>query len=232
MVTIAGSEARHIGKVLRLRENDSITLFDGDGTIYNGTIIRKDQKQILVRIDDRSVACEQQDNHIILGQALPKATKMDFIVQKSTELGISRIIPFCSMRTVVRYDAQKANDRVRHWQRIAVEAAKQSGTRHIPAVEQIEHFKTLIEHDFDGYLKILLWEEEHALLLRQSLKPSVACRKIIFLVGPEGGFDREEVTLAREHGFTPVSLGAAVLRTETVSIAVLSVIRYEMGDLG
>ena len=231
-VIIEGSEARHIGKVLRLREHDSITLFDCNGTIYTGTIIKKDNRQVQVRIDDRCMALEGHDINIILGQALAKGMKMDLIVQKSTELGVSRIIPFSSLRTSMRYNEKKAHDRVSHWQKIALESAKQSGLRHIPAVEKVDTFKSLAVRNFDGYLKIILWEEENALRLRHVLKTSHALKNVIFLVGPEGGFDREEVAFAREQGFSSISLGDTVLRTETVSISVLSVIRYETGDFG
>lgn len=232
IVTISGSEARHIGKVLRLRENDEVTLFDGSGTIYDGKIIKKDNRQVQVRIDRESSAHEQQNMIILLGQALTKGSKMDLIVQKSTELGVSRIIPFSSLRTVMRYDEKQSLARVNHWQRIALASAKQSGRRHIPDVESIADFNNLVTRDFPEYLKIILWEEENAVRLRHILKNSAELHAVIFLVGPEGGFDTNEVACAREQGFVPVSLGDTVLRTETVSSAVLSVIRYESGDFG
>jgi len=231
-ITISGSEARHIGKVLRLREHDSITLFDGNGTIYNGTIIRKDHKQVQVRIERESSGHDQQEANIVLGQALTKGSKMDLIVQKSTELGVSRIIPFSSARTIMRYDEKQAAGRVSHWQRIALASAKQSGRRRVPAVANITDFDRFVAGDLPGYLKIILWEEENAVRLRQVLKQSVSLNPVIFLVGPEGGFAPDEVARAREQGFIPASLGDTVLRTETVSSAVLSVIRYETGDFG
>ena len=232
MVTISGSEARHIGTVLRLREQAAITLFDDDGTIYEATIIKKDHKQVQVRIDHESRDQERQHMMILLGQALTKGSKMDLIVQKSTELGVSRIIPFSSLRTIMRYDEKQSRARVSHWQRIALASAKQSGRRHIPAVENIAAFNSLVTRDLPGYLKIILWEEESAVRLRHVLKNSAALLPVVFLVGPEGGFDPKEVACAREQGFIPVSLGDTVLRTETVSSAVLSVIRYESGDFG
>jgi 16S rRNA (uracil1498-N3)-methyltransferase len=231
-ITIAGSEARHIGKVLRLKEHDSITLFDDNGTIYNGTIISKDHKQVQVRIERESRDHDQQEANIVLGQALTKGSKMDLIVQKSTELGVSRIIPFSSARTIMRYDEKQSVGRVRHWQRIALASAKQSGRRSVPAVANITDFDRLVASDLPGYLKIILWEEENAVRLRQVLKQSTALNPLIFLVGPEGGFAQDEVVRAREQGFITASLGNTVLRTETVSSAVLSVIRYETGDFG
>ena len=231
-ITIAGSEARHIGKVLRLKERDSITLFDDNGTIYNGTIISKDHKQVQVRIERESRDHDQQEANIVLGQALTKGSKMDLIVQKSTELGVSRIIPFSSARTIMRYDKKQSVGRVSHWQRIALASAKQSGRRRVPAVANITDFDRLVASDLPGYLKIILWEEESAVRLRQVLKQSSSLNPLIFLVGPEGGFAQDEVVRAREQGFITASLGDTVLRTETVSSAVLSVIRYETGDFG
>jgi 16S rRNA (uracil1498-N3)-methyltransferase len=231
-ITIAGSEARHIGKVLRLKERDSITLFDDNGTIYNGTIISKDHKQVQVRIERESRDHDQREANIVLGQALTKGSKMDLIVQKSTELGVSRIIPFSSARTIMRYDEKQSVGRVSHWQRIALASAKQSGRRRVPAVANITDFDRLVASDLPGYLKIILWEEENAVRLRQVLKQSPALNPLIFLVGPEGGFAQDEVVRAREQGFITASLGDTVLRTETVSSAVLSVIRYETGDFG
>jgi 16S rRNA (uracil1498-N3)-methyltransferase len=229
---IEGSEARHIGKVLRMCEQDSIHLFDEDGTVYAGTIIRKDKQRILVRIDDRCAAPERDDKEIILGQALPKAMKMDLIVQKATELGVSRIIPFSSMRTVARYDSKREQDKIRHWRQIAVASAQQSGMRYIPAIEGVAEFKDLVGRNFDGCLKIILWEEEKKSRLRKVIQQSRDDKKIIFLVGPEGGFAPEEAASAQERGFNAASLGDAVLRTETVSLAVLSILRYEAGDFG
>jgi 16S rRNA (uracil1498-N3)-methyltransferase len=232
MITISGSEARHIGKVLRLRQHDSITLFDGSGTIYNGTIISKDHKQVQVRIERESSEHEQQEAIILLGQALAKGSKMDLIVQKSTELGVSRIIPFSSARTIMRYDEKQAVNRVSHWQGIALASAKQSGRLRVPAVADITDFDRLVASDLPAFLKIILWEEESAVRLRHVLKQSASLNPVIFLVGPEGGFAQDEVARAREQGFIPASLGDTVLRTETVSSAVLSVIRYEIGDFG
>jgi 16S rRNA (uracil1498-N3)-methyltransferase len=231
-VTIEGREARHLGNVLRMREQDSIHLFAVDGTVYTGTIVRKDAKRITVRIDTSCAAPVRDDSQIILAQAIPKGKKMDLIVQKATELGVTRIIPFSSLRTIARYDEQKEHDRVRHWQQIAVESAKQSGTRHVPAVEGIVKFPDLLQRSFEGYVKIILWEEEKNCRLRQIFQSSRGEHKTIFVVGPEGGFDAEEVVLARSRGFCAVSLGDSVLRTETVSMAVLSLLRYEAGDFG
>lgn len=231
-VTITGSEARHMVKVLRLREHDSITLFDGSGTSYNGTIISKDHKQVQVRIERESSDHDRQEAIILLGQALTKGAKMDSIVQKSTELGVSRIIPFSSARTIMRYDEKQAVGRVSHWQRIALASAKQSGRLRVPAVANVTDFDSLVASDLPGYLKIILWEEENAVRLRHVLQQRAPLAPLIFLVGPEGGFAQDEVARAREQRFIPTSLGDTVLRTETVSSAVLAVIRYETGDFG
>ncbi len=231
-ITIDGEEARHIAQVLRFRANDPIALFDREGTVYQGVIAKTGRRQVQVEIIDRMVTAQEDGKRIILGQALPKSKKMDLIVQKCTELGISEIIPFYSARSIPRFDERKSGDRVRHWQKIAVASVKQSGVARIPSVERIVDFKNVVTRDYPGYLKIILWEEEAGLRLRNVLEQDLTLHHIIFLVGPEGGFTVEEIELAKEHGFVSISLGDTILRAETVSIALLSIVRYEMGALG
>lgn len=231
-ITISGSEAHHIGTVLRLGINDEISLFDQVGTEYRGIIVEKSRRTICVKIKDKT-PCEYEDSiSIVLGQSLVKGKKMDIIVQKATELGAAVIIPFRSMRSIPRLDEQSATGKAAHWQKIAVEAAKQSGRLPAPQVEHVQAFRELIGRNFDGFLKIILWEKEtertlHAVLAQNPDPTSVLC-----LVGPEGGFTPEEVHSAMRHGFIPVSLGKAVLRTETASIALLAILQYEAGRLG
>ncbi len=231
-IIISGSEAHHIGTVLRREINDEVSLFDQDGTEYRGIIVEKSYRTIQVKIKDKMPFAEEAAIKIMLGQAVVKGKKMDMIVQKATELGAARIIPFRAMRSIPRYDEKGTSRKIAHWQQIAVEAAKQSGRRLVPEVEPLQTFPELIRRDFEGLLKVILWEEEterpfHALLKENRGQKSVLC-----LVGPEGGFTREEVEAAMRHGFISVSLGRAVLRTETVCIAVLAILQYEAGMLG
>lgn len=231
-ITIAGSEAHHIGTVLRLGINDEISLFDQNGAEYRGIIVEKSRRTIRVKIKSKTPCGYKAPISIVLGQALVKGKKMDIIVQKATELGAAAIIPFCSMRSIPRIDERSATEKVAHWQKIAVEAAKQSGRLPAPQVEPVQEFREIIHRDFDGFLKIILWEEETERALHAVLTQNPDHTSLLCLVGPEGGFAQEEVNSAMRHGFIPVSLGKAILRTETASIALLAILQYEAGVLG
>jgi 16S rRNA (uracil1498-N3)-methyltransferase len=231
-ISIVGSEAHHIGTVLRLRINDVITLFDQDGTVYEGIIVEKDHQYIQAQIKGKTPFVHNDVIHIVLGQSVPKGKKMDLIVQKSTELGATAIIPFYSMRSIPRYNAKQAIEKVAHWQKVCVEAGKQSGRLPIPTVEPIQNFNKLIKRNFNGYLKIILWEEEQERHLKMVLRQNSSRNPMFFLIGPEGGFAKEEVELAVRNGFISVALGQAIMRTETVGIAILSILQYEAGAFG
>jgi 16S rRNA (uracil1498-N3)-methyltransferase len=229
---IEGDEAKHIAQVLRMKINHPITLFDRDGTIYSGIIISTGHKQIQVRVVDKNIPADYGSGKIIIGQALPKAKKMDLIIQKSTELGVTGIMPFYCSRSIPRYDQRKAEERVRHWQNISIAAVKQSGIRKVPTIHRMVSFQEIVTTDFHGFLKLICWEEEHKLTLGTALRETKPLQDIIFLIGPEGGFTKDEADFAQTNGFVSVSLGKPLLRTETVSITVLTIIRYEMGAFG
>lgn len=231
-VVVKGEEARHIGRVLRLKSNDNILLFDREGNTYTGIIIDRKHEEVKVKVIDKKKRRLTNKTNVILCQAITKAKKMDFIVQKSTELGVCRIIPFFSSRCVPKWDSIKASNRVQHWQKIVTASVKQSGVREIPAVENILDFSDLIKKDFEGFLKLILWERESELSLKKIFTSKGIPSKILFVVGPEGGFSEDEIILAKEDGFVPVGLGNYILRAETVPIAVLTIISYENGELG
>lgn len=230
-VVIKGEEARHIRKVLRLKYKDKILLFDKKGNRYTGIIVNQKREEAEVRIIDKKHINESKKNEIILCQAVMKAKKMDFIVQKSTELGVSRIIPFFSSRCIPRWDNTKAGNKILHWQKIITASVKQSGIRAVPDIENISDFSELIKRDFTGFLKLILWEGSSESSMKKIFSTNFYPSKIIFMVGPEGGFSEEEIFLAEENDFVTIGLGEYILRAETVPIVVLSLIRYESGEL-
>jgi 16S rRNA (uracil1498-N3)-methyltransferase len=231
-IIITGSEAHHMGTVRRLRIHDAVTLFDQDGTVYEGIIVEKNNQCVHVQIKGKTPLVHNNAIQIVLGQSVPKGKKMDIIVQKAAELGAASIIPFYSMRSIPRFNAKKAEEKTEHWQKICIEAGKQSGRLPIPVVEPIQNFNELAKKSFAGFLKIIFWEEEKERQLKVVLRQNIIPKPIFFLVGPEGGFTTEEVELAAQNGFISVSLGQTVLRTETVSIAILSIFQYESGAFG
>jgi 16S rRNA (uracil1498-N3)-methyltransferase len=166
---------------------------------------------------------------IILLQALPEKERMELIIQKTTELGISVILPFQSEKSISLKEREAKQKKAHRWQEIAVKAVQQSRRAKVPRVEECRTFQEVLGVCMGDGLKILLWEkggEDLKNVLRQPLPP-----KIYVMVGPEGGVTEEEVRLAKEEGFIPVKLGQRILRTETAAIALVAILQFELGDL-
>jgi 16S rRNA (uracil1498-N3)-methyltransferase len=158
---------------------------------------------------------------------------MDYLVQKTSELGVDRIIPFFSERTVPRFDKEKAANKMRHWHEIAVNAAKQCGRIILPTIEPLVSFRDLIgQWPGNDDLKIIFWEAEESADFKSVLKSSLSEKNFVGIVGPEGGFSNAEIDSALDGGFVPVSLGDRILRTETAAITMAALVQYELGDLG
>ncbi len=230
-IIISGDEGRHIMKVLRLKQNDFILLFDSDGTVYDSVIksVRKDE--VFADI----IKITKSDNHkpseMILAQAVLKSKKMDTVIQKSTELGISRIIPFFSSRTVPKWDQKKCAAKVNHWNNIVKASVKQSGIRKLPSVDQIVLFDELVTSGFKMH-RLVLYEKEKSLSLKDIIKKIRFPSDLMIMVGPEGGFSDNEINNASDSGFITAGIGDLILRAETVPITVLSILQYEAGNLG
>ena len=220
-------EARHIGKVLRLGVGDTIYLLDEEGSTYHAMITARDAKTVEVEIVEKIPPQKEPSMEIVLGQAIPKAQKMDLIVQKATELGVSSIIPFLSDRSVPLLDAERSLRKRMRWQKVAVEATKQCGRTIVPQVDAIIPFRGLLNRWDENSLKIMLWEDEKNNTLKDLLKTHQPSARVVILVGPEGGFSGQEVNMAREAGFHTVSLGKYILRTETAGMSLLSIVHYE-----
>ena len=236
-VTIKGDEARHIAQVLRLKERDKIKVFTGKGKEYLTEIIQASKKEVIGKVLKESKLDTEPPIEITLVQGLPKSDKMDFIVQKVTELGVKKVIPVITQRTIVRLDKEKAEKRRNRWQRIALEAAKQSGRAIVPEVREAIPFIQALDNLNRESLNLIPWEEETSTSLKEVLKnhtshiPHLVSQITVF-IGPEGGFTSEEIEAAKEKGAIPVSLGPRLLRTETAGLAALVMILYELGDLG
>jgi 16S rRNA (uracil1498-N3)-methyltransferase len=224
-ITVSGEDVRHIGAVLRMKTGDELLLCDGKGTEYSVRIARLDRSGIrteIVNTTRRQLACPR----VTLGQGLPKSDKMDWIVQKATELGVSRIVPLVTERTIVKIrDEEK---RIARWQKIAREAAMQSNRTDIPNVEAIRAFSDFLRTPDTELqtLKLLPWEEGTE-PIGNVLPGNRAVTHIMVLIGPEGGFSPAEAEVARGREFHLVSLGPNILRTETAAVAALSIIGYE-----
>ena len=228
-LTIKGGEAHHIQRVLRLVIGDCLTLFDGVEHRYEARIIQQDVHQVRVKLLSKSSLPTSLLN-ITLLQCLPRLDKMDLIVQKAVELGVSRIIPTLSRRSRAVQPARLA-DKQKRWQRIATEAAKQCGQAHLPPIEGAEALSALLERDWGDSLLIILWEDEKNKSLKQILRSVSSPREIALLVGAEGGFTPREISSLQDKGWRSAGLGPRILRLETAAIVGLGIIQYELGDL-
>jgi len=224
-ITISGEDVRHIVKVLRMKTGDELLLCDGKGAEYSVKIAQVDKSEITTDVNTRSKR-EIRNPLITLGQGLPKSDKMDWIVQKATELGVATIVPIVTERTIVKIrDEEK---RVSRWQKIAREAAMQSNRPDIPKVGAVSALKDFLRtlNPEPRTLHLLPWEEG-TVPIKGVLRANPGITNIVVLIGPEGGFSSTEAAMAKEHGFHLVSLGQNILRTETAAITVLGMIGYE-----
>ncbi|MDI6617413.1 MAG: 16S rRNA (uracil(1498)-N(3))-methyltransferase [Clostridiales bacterium] len=233
VIEISGDDASHISKSLRLSAGNEITVSDGNGNSYLCLISSVNKKAITCKIIKKSQSNTEPPIIVDLYQGIPKASKMDLIVQKCTEIGINSIIPVETERTVVKLkDGYDLKNKLERWQRIAEEAAKQSRRGHIPSIMEPVLFKNALE-DISSYdLGIIPYEEEHGVGLKEALKYKNNAHKIMIFIGPEGGFSDSEILTARVKNVLPVTMGPRILRTETAGFVCLSIIMYEIGDMG
>ena len=234
---IRGQEALHIYKVLRLKPGEKIRIFDGNGSEYHCEIRKTKKDLVEVIILNKLLGNPEPPVNTTLFQCIPKGNKMDFIVQKATELGITTIVPVISSRVVVKLDDMKrVTNRIERWEKIALEACKQSDRSYIPRINKILLLKDCIKTEMalNSQLQLVLWEEEKKAYFKNILKRCVNDNiyNVSFYVGPEGGFTTEEVDLLKKSGNITVSMGPRFLRTETATISFLSIIMYELGDMG
>ena len=229
-ILLKGEPLKKVSRVLRLKTQDELCVFDGTGAEYLTQIISLTAEQGELKILAKKHPLRESPLEIHLGQAVPKANKMDLIVQKAVELGVFEVHPFLSDRTIPDYDQGQTKRRVQRWQKISQEAARQSGRAQIPKVNIPVGFKYLLKLPPEKSFKFILQKDFSNNLEKNSFKnQEKSC--IFFLVGPEGGFTPEEINLARDEGFEPLSLGPRILRTETVALAFLSILQYKKGDI-
>jgi 16S rRNA (uracil1498-N3)-methyltransferase len=230
---LTGSEAHHISSVLRLSTGTIITLFDGTGSFYEAQITKISAKRIETVIQSITPYIkndQEQPAGLHLAQALIKGKKMDFIIQKATELGVDSISPFRSAFCAVK---QLPENRFDRWSKIALEACKQCNRPKPPAILPAAGFSDFLEsikkNTYD--LKLFFWEEEVRNSLYDLLQQRDNLSSVMMLIGPEGGFSSDEAELAIADGFMPVTLGSRMLRAETAAIAAISILQYELGNL-
>ncbi len=228
-IPLQSREARYILTVLRLGPGDEVTVFDGAGNEYRTALTEDYERGMYLAVQEASRPGRESPLQITLGQALLKGERMKFVIQKATELGAARIIPLVTSRTIPLVEGERASLRIERWQRIAEEAAKQSGRTMIPGIGEIQELADFLAQAAGA--RIMLWEGEPN-PLREVVKEIDAQAGITLLVGPEGGFSEGEVTAAQAQGFLVAGLGQRILRAETATLSLLTLIQHLFGDLG
>jgi 16S rRNA (uracil1498-N3)-methyltransferase len=228
--TITGPELNHL-RVMRLRPGDRVMLFDDAGWEHEG-IIRTLAEG---RGDIAIIRSYQIDNEsplkITLALALTKGEKMDWVIEKATELGVHTIVPFVSKYTVPKLNEKKAVQRSARWHSIALSAAKQSGRVRIPEISALIEFRDFVQTASPDALRLFFWEKESQQGFAELEHTQTTVGEIVLMIGPEGGFSSQEAALALEHGFKPVRFGPRILRAETAAVAALSAVQLLWGDL-
>jgi len=224
---ISGSDAAHIIGPLRMRPGDPLTVCDLSGWDYLCVITSATSEQVVLRVYERTPCRSEPDVFVRLYQALPKGDKLESITQKATELGVSEIIPVLTSRCVSRPDAKSMEKKRVRLEKIALEAAKQSGRGKVPKIGELLTFKEAVEHMKSAELSLLCYENADAPLSGLLTgKP----KTISVLIGSEGGFSPEEAQFAASGDIHTVSLGKRILRCETAPVAVLSAVFFAMGE--
>ncbi len=228
-VFLSEEESHHIVRVLRLEVGSEVELLDGRGTVYRAVIIAIDRR--VAACLGAVVAADLGGGRMVrVGQGILKGEKMDTVVQKCTELGVTRLSPFQSSRCQGRADPAQNRKRHERWQRIGLASCKQCLRPQPMQLDEPVPLAGLVEEAGPDTLRLLFWEEEKAVRL-QDISELAAAPAVTLLLGPEGGFAREEVELARARGWRTVSLGNRILRAETATLTAVAIIQYSIGNL-
>lgn len=226
-ILLSGENAHHISKSLRMKTGESVTVCDGKGTDYACVIESMTGETVSLHCLNRFRTVTEPSVVVTLCQSMPKSDKLDSVIQKSVELGVHRIIPFISQRSVVRPDEKSIEKKMLRWNKISLEAAKQSERGIIPLVSRPISFDALLKEVSEK--KIILFYEGGGRPLRGLLNNIPD--ELVIMIGPEGGFDPSEVDLAKTYGASVATLGKRILRTETAPLVALSAIMLESGNL-
>ncbi len=226
---LEGSAANHIARVLRLRAGDALTVFNGDGGEFAARVDAFQKDSVAVSVEEYRAIETEAPVSLTLAQGISRGERMDWVIQKATELGASRIVPVFTKRSVVRLDERQAERKLQHWRAIAIAACEQCGRNRLPELPEPMELYDLLSAAGGGFspTRLLLSPTGSARLVDVE-GPGAG---ITVLIGPEGGLEDIEQETALAAGFKAVRLGPRVLRTETAAIAALTIIQHRFGDL-
>jgi 16S rRNA (uracil1498-N3)-methyltransferase len=230
--SMGGSDAKHIRTALRMKPGDRLVVFDGQGNDFEAEIEAITSNEIKIVPLKKVQMNTDSPVQISIAQAMLKGKKMDLLARQITELGITRWIPFISERTVPMLKSDKQNKRLQRWQTIMIESLKQCRRSKLPQIDPVVSFEQALAAGSSEDFKLIFWEEESQ-SLRDVLKTAPkACKNVFAVLGPEGGFSEAEVNTAKSLNYHSASLGPRILKAETATVTVCSVLQYYFGDLG
>ena len=228
-IMIRGTDVNHMKNVLRMKPGEQVLISDGNNHRYICVVEAYEPEAARLHIEEEEQTDTELPSRIYLFQGLPKSDKMELIVQKAVELGVYEVIPVSTRRTVVKLDAKKAAKKVERWQEIARSAAKQSGRGIVPGVTEVMDFKTALEKAETLDVCLIPYELAEGMDVTKQILSSIAAGQSIgIFIGPEGGFEKEEVEKAVQAGAEEITLGKRILRTETAGLAVLSILMFHL----
>jgi 16S rRNA (uracil1498-N3)-methyltransferase len=228
-VVLNGPQAHYLGHVLRVRINDTITLFDGSGSEFAATVMSVERKRVELKLGDSITPSTESNLQVTLVQSVIRGERMDFCVQKATELGVSRIVPVFTDRTVVKIPKDRTQKRVDHWHKTAISACEQSGRVRIPAIDHPRVLSEAVAELLTADMQVLMldpWADAQPL---HSL-PAPSSNRVAVCIGPEGGFSDDELDFLRGSGALSVTCGPRVLRSETAGIIAVAACQMAWGD--
>lgn len=229
-IRIVGKDVNHIRNVLRLGKGEKVEICcEENQTDYIASVEEMSEKEVCLHIEEKKTSSNELPSRIFLFQGLPKGDKMELIIQKTVELGVYAVIPVMTRRCIVKLDEKKAASRVKRWNAIAESAAKQAKRGIIPEVQMPVSYKEALRMAESCGCRVIPFEHaenmEETRRILSGIRPG---EDIAIFIGPEGGFEDEEIELASEHGVLPVTLGKRILRTETAGMALVSVLMFAL----
>lgn len=228
-IYIEGSDVNHMKNVLRMKIGEQLSVSDGDNYSYRCQIERYEEARVILKILEAKAVDTELVSKLYLFQGLPKGDKMELVVQKAVELGVYEVIPVAMKRCVVKLDERKAQKKVARWNEVAKSAAKQAGRGIVPKVREVMDFAQALKAANDLDVVLLPYElaegMEHTRRVIGAVKPG---QTVGIFIGPEGGFEKEEVLQIKGAGAEEITLGRRILRTETAGLAVLSILMYHL----
>lgn len=226
---LSDDAANYLLRVMRLRQGQSCVLFNGDGHDYHASLLEGDKRIAQVRVESAEIIDNESPLHITLVQALARGEKMDWVLQKATELGVAAFVPVESQRSEVKLDGARAEKRLAHWRSVVASACEQSGRAKVPPVSASQPLATGLANLPEGGLRLLLDPiATHSLATLPEIDSDD--KRVILAIGPEGGFSEQDRRQLHEVGFIGLRIGPRILRTETAGLATIAALQARFGD--